>query len=639
MRRLAAVVALLGITITGAATAAPAPRDLAQEAAIDQAVEAVDPSLVATLHDGNAAMDRNDPATAAQKYGAVHASAPDVASVSRRLCTAEARSGEIARGIIHCREALAKEDSPENHAALAVAILMKTPAAKADLYEAKLEAWSAVARAPNAEYAQTTLCQVSVETGDLDLVEQCSTALRSIAPRSPSTHLFAAIALAGRQKIDEAQQELEVAHGYGLDDKTYQAMHERFELARPKPNIWLEVGESTLIAWLASLFVVVVLGLFFSDAASRGKLGGSARVAYRWLIVAATALFYVSGLLGAVMLLAFVGLLVLAFLYMSAAAHLVQVVVGVVSAYVVFAALRALLGRVQVRDLGTAIDLDEEPVLREMLDGVAKRLRMPKLDGVYIEPDAGIEVVESGSALGHLRGTNARSLVIGVAALEGLSVRELEALVARELAQFREREGAGGDVAIVERVALDDLAERMETRGVATAANPAWWFARAYRVMFERVTEGAVELQQELADARAAKAYGSATLVSGLRHLARRGVEIESRTQATLRGVLDGGALDDVYTPAPINSAGETAEAIDEALAELSEREKRITTLDEVGYTEADEDDAAPAWSLFAHRKDIEREMTDRLRALLRDHVGFEIEPDQESKASSVARA
>ncbi len=30
--------------------------------------------------------------------------------------------------------------------------------------------------------------------------------------------------------------------------------------------------------------------------------------------------------------------------------------------------------------------------------------------------------------------------------------------------------------------------------------------------------------------------------------------------------------------------------------------------------------------------------MTDRLRAALRDHVGFEIEPDQESKASSVAR-
>jgi hypothetical protein len=634
VKRLAAVVALLGITT--AATAMAAPRDVAQEAAIDEAVAAVDPSLVATLHEGNAAMDRGDAATAAQKYGLVHAQAPDVAPVTRRLCSAETRSGEVERGILHCREALAKDDSPENHAALAVALLAKTPSSQADQYEAKVEAWAAVSRAPTTEYAQTTLCEVSVQTGDTELIEQCSTALRSIAPHSPSTHLFTAITLASHKKIDEAEQELEVAHGYGLDDKTFQSMHERFELGRPKPNVAFEIAEGALVAWLASIFVVLVLGLFFSDAAARGKAGRSMRAAYRGLIVGATALFYVSGLLGALLLLAFVAAIVFAFLWMSEASRVVQAVVGLVSAYVVVAALRALLGRVEARELGRRIDLDEEPALRDVLDGLAKRLRMPKLDAVYVEPDAAIEVVESGGAFGHLRGKNTRSLVIGVAALEGLSVRELEALVARELARFREREGAGGDVAVVECAALDDLAERMEIRGVATAANPAWWFVRAYRAMFERITEGAIELQEDLADERAAKAYGSATLVSGLRHLARRGIEIESRTTASLRGVLDGGALDDVYAR---DSSGETAEAIDEALAELSEREKRITALDEVGYTEADEDDAAPAWSLFSDRTDLEHEMTDRLRALLRDHVGFEIEPDQESKASSVARA
>jgi len=404
VRRLAAVVALLGITT--AATAAPAPRDLAQEAAIDKAVEAVDPSLVATLHEGNDAMDRGDVALAAQKYGAVHDRAPDVASVTRRLCSAEMRSGEIDRGLVHCREALAKEDSPENQAALAVALLLKSPATNADLDEAKIHARAAVARAPNAEYAQTTLCQVAVQAADTELVEQCSTALRSIAPLSPSTHLLSAIALAGRQKVDEAQQELEIAHGYGLDEKTYQTMHARFELVRPKPKIWFELGESTLIGWLGSLFVVVVLGLIFSDAASRGRPGRSTRAVYRWLILAATALFYVSGVLGAVLLLAFVGLLVFAFLWMSEASRVVQAVVGVVSAYVVFAALRALLGRVQPRALGTRIDLDEAPALRDVIDGVAKRLRMPKLDAVYVEPDAVIEIVESGGAFGHLRGTN-----------------------------------------------------------------------------------------------------------------------------------------------------------------------------------------------------------------------------------------
>ena len=120
MRRLQLVVALLGIiTNVGAAAAATAPRDRAQEQAIDQAVSAVDPASVAVLHEGNDAMDHGDPTTAAQKYAAVHAKAPDVASVTRRLCAAEWRAGNVDAALEHCREALKKEDSPENHAALA----------------------------------------------------------------------------------------------------------------------------------------------------------------------------------------------------------------------------------------------------------------------------------------------------------------------------------------------------------------------------------------------------------------------------------------------------------------------------------------------------------------------------------------
>ncbi len=632
MRRLAVALVLLGITTAAAA----AGRDHAQEEALDRAVSAVDPALVAKLHEGNDAMDRNDPATAAQAYAVVHAKAPDIAAVTRRLGVAEARAGDSDQGVRHCREALAKEDTPENHAAVAATLLTKQMVLSGDLDEAMREARAAVARVPNADFAQMTLCQVAAQANDFDVLEACSTKLRLMMPHNPQVHVFSALALAGHKDFDGAERELDEAHADGLDEKTYAGLRDRFEHLRPKPNVAMQVAVGVLVGWLTLLFVQFVLGMMLSDGAEKAAPSRATRSIYRGLVVVAATTFYLSAALGTALLIGFLAILVAMFLWISEASHKLEAAVGVVCAYFGIAALRALLGRVPSKDLGAPIDTKKQRKLREVLDAVAKRLHMPKIDAVYAETDAGVRVVERGGIFGHLRGTNERVLVIGIASLEGLTVRELEALVASELARFRSKDGAGGDLAIVEREALDALSDRMESRGVATAGNPAWWYVRAFRAFFSRITEGAVAFQEELADTRAAKAYGSSALVSALRHVATRDVEIESRATASLRGLLEGtSSLDDVYTR---KASDDLAEAIDEALAELADREKRISALDEEGY--ADESEGAePAWSLFSNRKELEAAMTDRLRTALRDHVGFEIEPDQASSESTVARA
>jgi hypothetical protein len=627
------------LVLLGVSSVARAARNPAQEAAVDQDVAAVDPALVTLVHDGNAAMDRGDARTALREYAAVHDKAPNVAAITRRLCTAEARSGDPRAALVHCREAVTKQpESAENHAALATALLSLPNMATEDLMEARRESDAAEAIAPDTESSQATTCAVALRLDDTTTLGICSAKLRKLAPASPETHLYSAFALASNNDTEGAKRELEAAHAGGLDDSAYAKMRARLDKMTPQQTTAQKIGASVASAapivagvWAALVFVLLVLGSLLSDAATKKKPSGFTRAVYRVVILGGVAMFHVSAAIGVIVLAGVIALVAVLFLALIGATRAVEIAFGVVGAYLVIASVRALFGRVAAPELGTPVRLKKERALREALDMITKRARMEKIDDVYVVPDATIEVRERGGVLGHLRGMNTHALVIGVAALDGLGRRAFEALVASELLRYR-REGAGGDVAILERDAVEALAFRMNARGVATIANPAWWYVALYRAFFDHISEGAVEHQEDAADARAAKTYGSEELVSGLRHVARRRVEIEARTAASIHDVLDGGDAPDVYTRDP---EGDLRQAIDEAQAELAERVERISALEEKGYEEGDD---APAWSLFADRKAIERAMNERLREVLRERIGLGAD-QPESSESTVARA
>ena len=623
-----------------ASVASASPRDAAQEAAIDGALKAIDPALVTLAHEGNAAMDRGDARTAQRAYAGVHEKAPEVAAITRRLCTAETRSGDPRAAIVHCTEAVTKQpDSAENHAALAAALLALPQPAQDDLFEARRQADAAAVIAPNTELAQATTCAVALRMGDATTLEICSDKLRRIAPTSPEAHLYAAFVRAEKSDVDGAKRELDAAHAAGLDDTVYAKMRADLEERTPQATVAEKIRAAILAwvpaavaAWVAIVFVLLVSGMLLSDAATK-KPSRVTRAIYWVVILASVGMFYVSAILGALVLAIAIAIVVILFLALVGATRAVEIGLALFGAYLLVATIRALFGRVAPRDLGTPVRRKQHPALRASLDALTKRARMEKIDEIRLVPDATIEVHEIGGVLGHLRGTNLRALVIGVAALEGLGTRAFEAVVASELLRFRSDGAAGGDVAIIERGAIDALVERMDARGVISMANPAWWLVSAYRAFFERITEGAVQRQDDAADARAAKAYGSHALVAGLKHLAKRRVEIEARASASLHAVLDGEDVpEDFFASEPET---DIRSAIDEAVAELAEREALIAALAAEGYDEAED---APAWELFADREAVEREMHDRLRTSMRDNIGLEVDQVASSE-STVARA
>ena len=613
------------------------PRNAAQEKAIDDAVAAIDPSLVTLVHEGNAAMDHNDPFAAVRAYTSVHARAPDVAAITRRLCTAETRAGDPRAAIVNCREAVAKQpESAENHAALALALLSPLDASTEDLTEAKRAADTVESILPDSELSQSTTCAVALRLDDTTALGVCSAKLRNLAPSSPQTHMYTAFVLANKEDLEGARRELELAHATGLEDAAYTKM--RADLDRKGPTTREKIASAVLTAspvvfasWIAIVFVLLVLGMLLSDAAQNAP-SRPTRAIYRLVVLGSVAMFYVSAALGVIVLVATIVVVAILFLAIVGATRVVEIVFAVVGAYLLVAMIRALFGRVDAPEIGTLRSSKKKDALRTTLDALTKRLHTKPIDEIYVVPGATIEVRELGGVLGHLRGTNKRALVVGAFALEGLGTRAFGAVVTSELLRYRAEGSAGGDVAILERDAIFALEERMEARGVATIANPAWWFVSAYRKFFERITEGAVEHQQQMADARAAKIYGSENLVSGLRHVATRNVEIEARAAAAIHDAFEGEAPEDVYARDP---EADTRAAIDATLEELAEREEQISALKEGGY---DEEDEAQAWSLFGDRKAIESAMNERLRAAMRERIGL-ADDQPASSASTVARA
>jgi Zn-dependent protease with chaperone function len=210
--------------------------------------------------------------------------------------------------------------------------------------------------------------------------------------------------------------------------------------------------------------------------------------------------------------------------------------------------------------------------------------------------------------------------VLGVAALDGLSLRAFKALIAHECGHFRHDGNAGGDLALSVRRSLDLAEAHMEENGISSSFNPAWWLVAGFREAFLRVSQGAVRLQEILADQRAAKAYGATELAAALSHTTRRAVVFEAHAEAVFAQVEEKkGPLHNVYTY-------ELAEPLDEeelqakvdkmmspvpAPFESHPRPKeRATWLAGMKVKGAAEEDAGPAWDLFGDREAIEEAMT-----------------------------
>ena len=158
---------------------------------------------------------------------------------------------------------------------------------------------------------------------------------------------------------------------------------------------------------------------------------------------------------------------------------------------------------------------------------------------MYLVPGADIAVLERGSVLEKFRGTSERCFILGVAVLDGMSARELKAILAHEYGHFSNRDTAGGGLALAVRRSILLFAEGLAREGMATNVNPSWLFVTSFHKLFLRISQGASRLQEVLADRWAVYAYGADAFEGGLRHAIERELRFDLDTDAYLEAIIE----------------------------------------------------------------------------------------------------
>jgi Zn-dependent protease with chaperone function len=628
----------------GASATPTSWRDPAREEEINAELRARDPQAADLFAEATAAVDHDDADRAATLLEQVREQAPWFVHATRRLCGVERRRGHRDRAIALCREAVAAEPSPENEAALAVALVEgKGRPPQADVDEAlRLARDASFKEERSTPFTQTVLCQCALAGRDLPTLTICAERLKRIAPEEVSTHYFATIDAAAHGDTSEAERQLEVARAKGLPDDAYSSMQRMIDESRPPIVRWGLVALRGFVGWLAGFALLLGLGALLSSATLRavarvpveatGHARGSdaaLRRTYR-VVLWATCVYYYASLPVVAVLVVALGAGVV---YACLAIGNIPVKLVLIAAVVVFGSLWAIVKSIFVRvrdeDPGEKLDLRENAKLRAVLDSVAARIGTRAVDSVYMTPAAEVAVFERGGMLKQVRGKSERCLVLGAAVLDGMRVRELKAILAHEYGHFHNEDTAGGGFALAVRRSVMVMVLHLVRAGAVSVLNPTWWFVRGFYAVFLRVSQGASRLQEILADRWAAFAYGPDAFTRGLTHVVDRSVRFDAHLSATLGQVVPSKvALTNLYAFVP--QAPVDPEKVDKAITAAMNRtatasDSHPPPADRIAWVaklaaptaQEEEGDADDAWSLLSARTALEERMTAAMRALL----------------------
>jgi Zn-dependent protease with chaperone function len=223
-------------------------------------------------------------------------------------------------------------------------------------------------------------------------------------------------------------------------------------------------------------------------------------------------------------------------------------VIVVVAVVTVIGIIRSLFIRVRDQDPGPRLEERDAPEMFAAIREVADKIGTPPVDSVFIVPGSEIAVFERGSPFKHLGKATERCLVLGLAALQGITELQLKAILGHEFGHLSNRDTAGGRVALHVRRSILASAESLAAGGAATWYNPAWLFLQAFYRLYLRVSQGASRLQEVLADRWAAFAYGARAFAEGLRHVIRRSFELDYVTHREVTTALkDSRPLNNLY--------------------------------------------------------------------------------------------
>ena len=583
----------------------------------------------------NAARDASNHHEASRLYAQVYARVPSFVHALRRQASEESDAGYRDLAIEHGREAVQLDRSPKNMATLAY-ILMSTEAmTTAEMTEGVALAREAANASPDDEFVQFVLAQAGQATNDIEMIREATVRLESIAPKAVETQMSRVVVAAREGNWEEADAALLRAKALGLPLAEYESTRKALASAQPFYARWWKPALLGLAIWFAGFGVMLLAGAVLSRIAMRAArttnaLSSNVRRLYRIVLGASCAFYYASLPIVIAVVIAFTGGLIYATFVLGHVPVKLVIILVMLAGVSVWSMLKSIFVRRRDDDPGMRLDLSQEPKLRALLDDVAAKIGTRAVDNVYMTPGTEVAVMERGKGR-----PKERCLILGVAALDGLRILPLKAILGHEYGHFSNQDTAGGVFALAVRSSLMRTAISLVEGGANTWYNPAWWFVNGFHRLFLRISEGASRLQEVLADRFAVFAYGAAAFEEGLTHVVERSVRFDSHVNLTLREVVDRQLpLANLYTFKPTEVAEFIGDRVEEALNRESsvydshpapaERFALIRALPkrELLYDTADE---APASTLFSNYEALQFRMTEQVRENVRVNTGIEI--------------
>jgi Zn-dependent protease with chaperone function len=614
------------------------------DARVEAELRASDPVAAALWSRANAARMADRHEEAAGLYADLHLRVPESAHALRRLSYEENRLGQRAVALQHAREALAMERSAENMTNLAdILVPDDTTASSLELMEAKGLAIAAAELKPDDPFPQAMRARVALAMEDADTLRESTERLEALEPNEANTHVLRFYSLASDGKFSAARASLERAAALGLPKAQYDVMSAQLEAAEPFYVRWWKPVAIGLAVWFGGFALLLGAGALLSRVAIRAAaevpedlsanatgLSHRLRRTYAAVLFLSSLFYYLSIPIVIALVLGIGGSLIYgAFVIGHIPIKLVGLIV-VLMAVSVWSMLKSLFIRANDAEPGLRLDMERQPRLRALLDEVAARIGTHAVDNVYMTPATEVAVMERGKGK-----PKERCLILGVAALDGLSIRPLKAVLGHEYGHFTNRDTAGGASALRVRNSISATAFGLARGGAAVWYNPAWLFVNGFYKVFMRISEGASRLQEVLADRWAVFAYGADAFEAGLRHIVARGVLFHEHIGATLKEVVDRKLpLQNLYTYQPAARNKFIDDRIEEALhRQTSAYDSHPSPADRFALVHAlsrhgaaaDTGDDAPAWSLFDDALALQHVMTAKVRENVRANYGVEI--------------
>lgn len=520
-----------------------------------------------------------------------------------------------------------------------------------DYAAAEAELQSALAEFPDrVEYARL-LAETHVKRDDLKDFSGFVGNLVQRFPQDGMLHTYHAAALGRDGKWREAARELQAARDLGYDP--LETLHESFVgqvEAHNQPGMLRPVGIGVL-AFLACYALLIGLmaaaGLVLAFR-TRGQpldipdvIDGQVHMTdserwlarcYRGALVLSLLMFYVAIPFVAFGVVGVTGALLYG-IFLLPRIPLKPVLIIVVGLGMAWAIVKSVFARREDNALGVQVEERQEPRLWEVMRDVAAKVGTEPIHEIKLLPGAEIGVRQEGRGPFGIFGHKKRHLVLGVATLPGLTVRELKAVMAHEYAHFSHQDTFYSRVIHQVTLSIEQTLEHMaRSLGSWNYANPFYWFFYLYYRAYLMLAAGFSRSREYLADRMAASLYGRGAFFSALHKVATQGRLFETTAHANIREqLLQGQAFSNIYEAfrrfydeelAEDDRAKLDRDVVDgesSLFASHPTIRQRFAAL--AGYPEGDPMDEQPARSLLEGPEAVEVRLTDLLTKAHHRHM------------------